>query len=214
MRNPHLLLPCRFLIRDLFHQLQQLQKKQPITQLRVYRGQLMSSEELGILMSMQGHIISVNSFLSTTLSRTLAMFFLGDTNCPRDNELHAVLFQIDLQPCFDDRIPFANISEISELPEEQEVLIMLGALFRIQDLTYESETAVWVVRMNFCNSDDPYLQQFPQYKTLVFALRRYKDCDPGNDPLFTLSDYTIKYMYDRAKKENVLPSPHDECSLS
>ncbi|CAF4591381.1 unnamed protein product, partial [Rotaria socialis] len=52
-----------------------------------------------------------------------------------------------------------DISGKGMIPEEQEVLIMLGALFRIQNLTHESETAVWVVHMSWCNNDDAYLKK-------------------------------------------------------
>ncbi len=214
LRNPHVLLPCRFFIRDLFHQLKQLQRQQPFTPLPVYRGQLISSEELGILMSLEGHIISMNSFLSTTLNRAVALFLLGDLTHGRDDELHVVLFEIDLQPCFDDRVPFANISGKSEFPEEEEVLIMLNALFRIQNLTYESQTATWVVHMSLCNTDDPYLKQLPQYKTLVSAMAPMKKRHPTNDPLLFMSDPVIKYMYNRAKRENVLSSSDDRILAS
>lgn len=213
MRNPHLLFPCRFFIKDLFHQLQQQQQmQQPFTPLRVYRSQLVSSEELDVLMSLKGHIISMNSFLSTTLNKKVALFFLGDLGHARDDELCPVLLEIDLQPCSDNRVPIADISGKSEFSEE-EVLIMLNALFRIQNLTYDSRTAIWVVQMSFCNSDDPYLQQMPQYNMIASTMSLMSD-DHYRDLFFFINDPTVKFMYDRAKEQNALVSPHDECTLS
>jgi hypothetical protein len=214
MRDPHILLPYRFLIKDLFKELKRLQRQQPATPLRVYRDQLMSSEELGILISLTGHIMNWSSFLSTTLNRTVALFLLDTLTHSRVDGLQAVLFEIDPQPSYDDRVSFANISEKSTFPEEEEVLIMLNALFCIQSCTYENYTGIWIMHLTMCNSDDPYLMQLPQYQMIESAIAGMNSRDPSNDPSFMISDSMIKFLYGRTKDNNALLSPHIACCLS
>ena len=66
----NLLLLFQFLIRDIYQQFQQLQSNQfPLSFNRVYRGQLMSEDEIARLMSCEGQLVSMNPFLSTTHDR-------------------------------------------------------------------------------------------------------------------------------------------------
>jgi hypothetical protein len=44
--------------------------------IRLYRGQLISDEELDILKQSKGKLISMNSFFSTTLNRQVGLFFI------------------------------------------------------------------------------------------------------------------------------------------
>jgi hypothetical protein len=43
--------------------------------MQVYRGQLMSIEEVGLLLSSEGQLVSMNSFLSTTPDLAVALAF-------------------------------------------------------------------------------------------------------------------------------------------
>ncbi|CAF1469955.1 unnamed protein product, partial [Didymodactylos carnosus] len=59
-----------FFIRDLREQLEQYRSPSPI---RIYRTQLMSKTEVQQLDNFRGQLISMNSFLSTTLDREVAV---------------------------------------------------------------------------------------------------------------------------------------------
>ncbi|CAF4597674.1 unnamed protein product, partial [Rotaria magnacalcarata] len=112
-----LLFLFRFFIRDIHKQLQELQCSTP---LRVYRGQLVSNDELQTLKASLGQFISMNSFLSTSLDRRLALSFL--TSSPVTDDLQRILFEIDLDPTLAGIKPFANITSNSFFADEQEVL--------------------------------------------------------------------------------------------
>lgn len=124
IRDIDLLYLFRFFIHDIHEQLKQLQYPDPI---RVFRGQLMSNDELQTLKSSIGQFISMNSFLSTSVDRRLALSFLSSS--PASGDLQRVLFEIDLDPALPGVKPFADISSGSFFTNEKEVLIMLGSAF-------------------------------------------------------------------------------------
>jgi hypothetical protein len=87
MRNIHFLELFGFFIRDIHAQLVKLQAEQPWSVMQVYRGQLMSSEEVGLLMSSEGQLVSMNSFLSTTPDLAVALAFRGDDPVEEEGKL-------------------------------------------------------------------------------------------------------------------------------
>ncbi|CAF1305848.1 unnamed protein product, partial [Adineta steineri] len=149
IQNIDLLFTLRFLIRDLEQQLQQHQCSSPIT---VYRGQLISTEELELLKQSKGKLISMNSFLSTSLNRNTALVYLN-TNMNDNTRLQPILFEIDADPCRNDIKPFANISSFSYFPTEDEILMMLGSVFRVNNL-YLDEDQIWIMNITLCSDND------------------------------------------------------------
>ncbi|UJR16983.1 hypothetical protein I4U23_003881 [Adineta vaga] len=92
--------------------------------LTLYRGTQLSNNELDILKENEGKFISTNGFLSTSRLRTRALNFAK----PSSGKAHtnSVLFEIicDIQE-LGDKVIFADISEFSAFPNEQEVLFDL-----------------------------------------------------------------------------------------
>ncbi|CAF4035735.1 unnamed protein product [Rotaria sp. Silwood1] len=72
VQNIDMMFLLRFLIRDIQQQLAQHQRQSPV---RVYRGQLMSIQEVERLLSSVDQLISTNTILSTSLERMIAEFF-------------------------------------------------------------------------------------------------------------------------------------------
>ncbi|CAF3625395.1 unnamed protein product, partial [Rotaria sp. Silwood2] len=68
-----------------------------------------------------------NGFLSTTLSKEVALTFTGVSNEKR----HRVLFEIEYDTNLAESVIFASIAEYSHIPHEQEILFDLGAGFEI-----------------------------------------------------------------------------------
>jgi tetratricopeptide (TPR) repeat protein len=151
IRNIDLLFLVRFFIRDLKAQLMQLMSSTP---LRVFRGQLMSSEEFQKFQRSLGQYISMNSFVSTSLNRDLALFYLGSSVLDNENAPKRLLFEINADPSIECIKPFADISKISNYPEEEEVLFMLGSVFRIDSIIFESNEQIWVVGMTLCSDNE------------------------------------------------------------
>ncbi|CAF1465795.1 unnamed protein product [Adineta steineri] len=63
VQNINVLFLFGVFIRDIYQQLEKLQQEQDQISIRVYRGQLMSKQELDILKECKGQFISINTFL-------------------------------------------------------------------------------------------------------------------------------------------------------
>ena len=144
-QNSRVLLIFRFLMRDLRQQMAEFQCSYPV---RVYRGQLMSSDELKQLKHSTGQLMAVNSFLSTSLDREVTRSFLQPVT-----GLERVLFEIDADPKLVRKKPFANIREFSFFKEEEEILFMPGTIFRTTDVNCQQD-GMWIIRLVLCSDDD------------------------------------------------------------
>ncbi|CAF4770404.1 unnamed protein product [Rotaria sp. Silwood1] len=153
-QNIHIIFLFRAYISDIHRQLKNLQAQ---NRLRVYRSQMISSDELKTLKECCGQFISVNSFFSTSVDYRQAISFINifdDT----DN-LEPILFEIEADPLMVATKPFANISICSDLNEESEVLFMLGSIFRLNTIQRSSDSKVWIIRMTLCSENEHDLKQ-------------------------------------------------------
>ena len=162
------LISCCFFIIDLNEQL----KREQITflttaskegLLRVYRGQLLTTAELHRMQENLGEFLSMNSFLSTSQSEETALMFTTTIGqCPSD--IRPVLFRIEIDTRMDTK-PYSNISHLSQFSDENEVLIMAGAMFRIISMTMDSEKQIWIVNLSMCSENEHELREvFDHYK--------------------------------------------------
>ncbi|UJR11038.1 hypothetical protein I4U23_015222 [Adineta vaga] len=143
----------RFLIRDLEEKLKRHRCSSPVT---VYRGQFLWPNELEYLEQSKGRLISINSFLSTSLNRDLAFSFVT-----QKNGLERILFEIYADPRLPGIKPFANISELSEYRKEAEVLFMLGSIFRIGNILYD-RNGLCTIRLTLCGDENHELKEIFQ----------------------------------------------------
>jgi tetratricopeptide (TPR) repeat protein len=147
-----LLFKFRFLINDLRKQLQIHACHEAVL---VYRSQRMSNDELKKLKKLKGKLISVNSFFATSRNRCLTVSRLGLSQTMNDGS-ERVLFCINLDPSVVTKNPFADLSSLSCFPSEQEILIMLGSIFRLRDIRpgEDDEKNAWIIEMDLCGDDD------------------------------------------------------------
>ena len=145
VQNTDVLFLFRFLIVDIQQQLNQHRCSTPV---RLYRGQIMSKEEVEMLKNSINQFISINSFLSTSTDRYVALRFLKEDT----DDLEQVLFEIEADPSVTAK-PFADITSFSYFKTEKEVLIMVGSIFRIVDVSNDG-SGVWIIRMTLCSDDD------------------------------------------------------------
>lgn len=150
--NARVLLLFRSVIGDIQRQLTQEQFQAPVS---VFRGQLMSPEEIDKLRRSVGELISINSFLSTSIHRKKAVKFLFYGNIIPDT--NHVLFEIEADPHLANVKPFADISRFSQFPDEQEILFMARSIFRIEDVREEGN--ITVIRLKLCSSEDHDLKE-------------------------------------------------------
>ncbi|CAF1368927.1 unnamed protein product [Adineta steineri] len=144
----HIIFLFRAFIFDIRHQLQRYQVQ---SRIRVYRGQVISSDELENLKKSIGQYISVNSFVSTTTDPQQARLFLDVPDST--NKLESVLFDIIADPKVVTTKPFADISKFSDFPGESEILFMIGSIFRVDSIKRRDDDEVWIVRMELCSEN-------------------------------------------------------------
>jgi hypothetical protein len=147
VQNIDLLYLFAFFIRDLQ---QQLKRNQYSSLIHVYRGQLMTKKEVEQLKNSMGHLISMNSFLSTTLDRDVAIIFSGDTGTP-NYDFQAVLFEIEADPRVVGTKSFADITRFSYMDDEEEILMMLGSIFRLTHIRYQGQLCI--IQLQLCSED-------------------------------------------------------------
>jgi tetratricopeptide (TPR) repeat protein len=157
VQNIDLLFLLRFIIGDMGRQLENSKCLSPI---RVYRAQQMSKDEIEILKNSIGEFISMNSFLSTSLNREQARGFLNSSDLT--NDIEQVFFEIDADPRLDRMKSFSKINSLSYFPEEQEVIFMVGSIFRLDKIECDNE-GIWNIQMVLCSDNDHQLQTLFQH---------------------------------------------------
>ena len=121
------------------------------TEITVYRGQMMSLEEVVILQSSINQLITFYSFLSASKNREVAHFFVDGTIS--SNTQTPVIFTIHANSGLLDAEPFADITDTSNCPDEEEVLFGFGSIFRIVRV-YRNADEPWNIEMNLCGNEE------------------------------------------------------------
>lgn len=156
--NLRVLIVFRFLIKDIYEQLkfeQEKQKKNDDTMV-FYRGQGITRDELNKIKSSINEFISMRSFLSTTTNLNVAISFIGN------NSEEKVLFEIHAK--HSSLTPFASISHLSYFQEENEVLFMLGCIFRIENISFDKTMKIWIVKLILSSTQSDHdLKQLLDY---------------------------------------------------
>jgi tetratricopeptide (TPR) repeat protein len=162
-QNIVILFLFRFFIRDICHELKQNQCQYSI---QVYRGQMLSTDELNNLRKSISKFISINSFFSTTASHHRALEFLNKSKS--SNDLHRILFIIDANPCIVQTKPFADISLFSFYPDEFEILFMIGSIFRLSNI-HQNDQQIWIIQLTLCGDDEHDLKNLFEHMKNSYA---------------------------------------------
>ena len=196
------LLQYRFILKDIYDQLNVFMANEVnIRSRKVYRGQRMNFIELWSLFdSFKQHApIIINSFLSTSLEKEVAITFLNAATIDQQLTMKniRVLFTIHIrQEGASSDCPFADVSKISTKPEEKELLFAPNQMFIIDKLEVISENGSYIysVEMSLFNGIQSNLNiYYDQLKT-----QWKKDT---NNPLVHLARYMIAYnQFEQAKK--------------
>lgn len=212
----HLLL-LRFVFQDICNQLYELTMQEAENLLlTVYRGQKSSLYEVAdlFLAYCKKSTIMNNTFLSTSKDKKVACAWLqNSTNKPFDIDPSLVLFKItarkqDVSSDF----PFADISKISNHPDEKEVLFAPGQMFNIDnfDIIIENDKCIFSFEMSLNNGSK-------------INRTRFKSAwDTQKDPLYYLGSLLVqherledaKYLYNRLLSEYKDINEKYNCYLS
>ena len=127
---------------------------------RVFRGQVISNDELKLIRNSIGEFLSMNSFLSTSYQRSTALYFAQ--LIPLAGNINRIIFEIDIDLQLQTKA-FCDVTQLGYYENEDEVLIMLGALFRIEKLIEDKKDQVWVASLSLASGDDYHLKETFSY---------------------------------------------------
>lgn len=148
--NIQVLFLFSFLIKDIQNQLKKeheafISNKHSIV--KVYRGQMMSPEEIEQLKNNNNTPwFTNNSFLSTTLNRDVALRFLNQSASITGSELQSVLFEIEVNTQMKSR-PYGDISHLSQFEDEKEFLFTFGNRFEKIFVFYNDLEYIYTVQL-------------------------------------------------------------------
>ena len=156
----------------------------------VYRGQFVSKNELQLMLDSVGEFISMNSFLSTSRVRVTALSFLQNGIAGSNDR--RVLFEISIDPSLPTKA-YADVKQLSFFSAEDELLIILGALFRIDKIFEKSQEKLHVVQLSLANKDDYRLKGVFEYMEKKIG----KECtlDSLGKILQEMGEYQYAYKY-------------------
>jgi hypothetical protein len=154
--NIDFLFVFRLFLADMYNQLRQLYIEQFVNDtikinnpLELYRGQQMTVNEFNIIKENVGHLVSINSFFSTTKNYPIASVFAGYGVEAQESNIISVVFQINVEDTGHSlKRPFASLQKISKVEAEDEVLFSVGTIFRVEDvITIPGTTKDWHVTL-------------------------------------------------------------------
>lgn len=117
------------------------QQRRSISSRRVYHGQRLPIAELERMKIATDNLISVNSFLSTSTDRHVAELFIE--NGQVETQIQA-LFIIDVDMNLESTV-CADISALSMMHDECEVLFSLSSVFRLKNVHHNKERDLWEI---------------------------------------------------------------------
>ena len=151
-----------FLYRSYIFDIQQQLKTNQIKEIvQVYRGQKISKNEFDSLKKSVNQFISINSFFSTSTNRSQAIGFLKLDE--PDEKVEKVLFEIEADPNIGKMKPFADISQLSYFPGEEEILFSIGSIFRLKKICQDPSKLFWTIEMIVASNDDNQLKDVLDY---------------------------------------------------
>ena len=156
----------RFIITDLYNQLHKLQAQMiqsASDTFTVYRGQTLSTDELSTLKANINGLISMNTFLSTTMDKTVALIYAGDGS--QRPHFESVLFEICMNTfSIDTSKPFANIQNLSYFKDENEVLLSMGTIFRINSVEQlVNDDRIYNVKLTLSEETDEQIKSMTEH---------------------------------------------------
>lgn len=109
----------------------------------VYRGQRITFAELENVQRNVGRLISLNSFISTTPDREFAKVMSG---MGVESVVASIVFEIHIDPVnAQSSLPFADITHLSKMQGECEVLLCMGTVLRVESVeTNDSDRITWI----------------------------------------------------------------------
>ena len=150
-QDTELIMKMGFYIQDVYREAEQRKSQLKVhSKMIVYRGQGLSDQDFEKLQRSKGGLLSFNNFLSTSRNQKISMTFAEDV---RDNtNLVGILFEVEIDPLVSSST-FLSVEDLSQFPQEQEILFLMHSVFRIVDLAEIGER-LWKVNLTLTDDND------------------------------------------------------------
>lgn len=185
--------------------------------IHVYRGQTMTKNELEKFRHNIEKFISINTFLSTSIDRSVACLY-APTQCSLSDELTGVLFEITIDTSkTNSHFSLANVSSISAFPHEREILFSLGVTFKITSVEFSEKEDFWIIKLETSDETNERLLEFfkvadreLETKSHMFYIGYMLDAQLGQKDL--ASKYFKRILKDMDGYHPDLPDVYDKIS--
>jgi tetratricopeptide (TPR) repeat protein len=151
---------CRQLKEQHKQFIQEYKEVEKKSSLHLYRGQNLKLEDIRFLKRNINNLISLNGFVSTTRDERIAMEFVKHHIY---EGLESVLMKIDVDMTSEHGVTFADISKFSKYPEEREVLLSVGTVFRVKSVDLDKNQQLYIVHLELSQHDqltvNKYIEQ-------------------------------------------------------
>jgi hypothetical protein len=142
---------------------------EPIT---VYRGLRLRQEEFDELVKDEKKLVSMNGYLSTSVTEEVAEMYAGKPTATSDKLSVVIEIECDVKELGDGLI-FAYIASQSNFRDECEVLFDIGATFELIESPKQNEKGVWNLKMIATDKGRElvrkYIDDNLEYGTIVSA---------------------------------------------
>jgi len=126
----------------------------------VYRGQGLSETEFKQWQQTEGGLLSFNQFLSASRDEQVARTY-AESSSVNENMI-GVVFKMTIDPS-NSSTCFANISEISNFKEEEEILFSMHSIFRVGTTQKLDEAGrLWQMDLTLTNDNDEQLAELTE----------------------------------------------------
>ena len=144
----------RYFIRLICRQLSDLCQEQKLSSLdrplRLYRGQALPLSQILQLSRHVNDLISFNNFLSTSKNKKVAEEF---SSRRRSEDTEDVVFKIDVAANCVHSIAIADVRAMSAYEEEEEFLLSIGSIFRIESVSFDERSKLYRVHLTLSSHD-------------------------------------------------------------
>ncbi|CAF3178714.1 unnamed protein product [Rotaria sp. Silwood2] len=164
-----------------------------ISNMKLFHGSKIPNSEIQKLKDNIGCLISANGFWSCSKNKSIAKIFAGiDSNYTSIDDNQSVLFEITIDLGIQSFI-FTDISEFSEFPEEEEVLLSLGTVFQIDSVFYDDIDKYWNIQAIPSDKGTEITTQYIEYNRTV--MNESDVVIMFGDLLNEMGDYTKSQKY-------------------
>ncbi|CAF0871587.1 unnamed protein product [Adineta steineri] len=163
--------------------------------LRLYRGQRLKLSQILLISKHKNDLISLNGFISTSLEEDIAKRFCFGRSI-EDHE--PVIFIIDIDMTNEQSTAFADISNLSRYPDEEEILLSIGSIFCIESVKFDETKQLYRIHLSLSQHNKLTVNKYIEQ---TFA----KEIDSINQSvvfgklLFDMGEYqfAIEYLKNR-----------------